>query len=797
MAAIHPALALLVSLAALDPSAAAAPRDAVHADSLGADSVQAKPRIVRRFPPIEVWGTTLHDPRSSETVHLIAPTAMRVFPVDGLADVLALQAGVVAQGEELHVRGGRAGETRGYLDGMGLNDPRSGKSMELPLLALRGVDLVSGSPEAQYGAGLAGALELHGLAPTEKPSFAWRWESALFDRWYDRWAARVSSPLRVLGLGIAAAGDITLDNGALPDLRTPKRERLLGVPFQLRIDDRQLGWVRIAPVEQPQRYSLQVLSSRTQHRPYDPTWSAVIADQGSGTPGTPGYIPPRILYNAADHLDVTDERRTAAVLSLARLRERGRVGLTLGWMRTRAVTSLTGERYRNVPFIAAGYTPQDSFHVQSGDDPLYRESGSELLTARLDGEASDRRGRSLKVGLGATYEDVTEYELDRTALASVVAPLREYHAWAPGGWGYVQGRWEVGGFVLNIGMRTEHWTPGAAAREQSLPGDDRGIWTWSPRLGFAFPVSTRDAFAFSYARIHQAPDRDFLYDNRSVNTNRQPLGNPELTPSTVISYEGSLKHTYTSAWALQFSVFYRDVYGQVGMRNRLLNGQAYGLQFTSEDDAQAAGAEWSLLNARGARRRAELRYTFMHAWGLESRPEGDPYGTVLGARLTPIAVTPLSWDRRHSLTFAATWPWHDDWQFSWTTAVGSPLPWTPKRRREEFLDLGLLNSRRLEWAELTNLNVQWTPPFTHGVTVGLEARNLFDHRGERTVTVDGYPNPVINTLYDDYGAYRTETGLGGGAYWSTSGAGGRWIPVHDARLLETPRSFRLSVGADW
>ncbi len=57
---------------------------------------------------------------------------------------------------------------------------------------------------------------------------------------------------------------------------------------------------------------------------------------------------------------------------------------------------------------------------------------------------------------------------------------------------------------------------------------------------------------------------------------------------------------------------------------------------------------------------------------------------------------------------------------------------------------------------------------------------------------------VINTLYDDYAAYRTETGQGGGAYWGATGAGARyWVPVHDPRLLNPPRTVRLSVGANW
>ena len=508
-----------------------------------------------------------------------------------------------------------------------------------------------------------------------------------------------------------------------------------------------------------------------------------------------------MIYNAADHLAVTDERRIAAVVSLARVRPGRRASLNLGWLRNRAVSSLNGQRGARGLGPAAVYSA-DGYHVVGGDYPLYRESGSDELTLRGDGEMWNRPGNGIKFGAGVTYEDVSMFEQDNSLDAAPIPPpvdkIREYHAFAPGSNAYLQSRWQGGGLILNTGLRAEYFTAGPEGRNQTIPWDGRGVWSLSPRFGFAYPVSVRDAFSLAYVRLHQAPGRDFLYDHRQLISNRQPLGNSALKPATVISYEAALKHTFDLTWALQASVFYRDIYGQVGMRNFSQRGLADALSYVSQDDGHAAGFEWSLVHATGERRRFELQYTFMEAWGLESRPEGDPYGLVFGERLTPISATPLSWDRRHSVTLAATMPWKDDWSLSWSTAIGSPLPWTPKPRREAFVDPGLVGSQRLGWTENTKVNVQWKPSFAHGLTVGLEARNLFDNRSERAVTVDGYPNPVINTLYDDYSAYRTETGQGGGGFWVPTAAGaGYWVPVHDPRLFNSPRTLRMSVGADW
>ena len=101
-------------------------------------------------------------------------------------------------------------------------------------------------------------------------------------------------------------------------------------------------------------------------------------------------------------------------------------------------------------------------------------------------------------------------------------------------------------------------------------------------------------------------------------------------------------------------------------------------------------------------------------------------------------------------------------------------------------------------SDSTNVDVRWSVRRVRGLTVGLEARNLFDHRGDRIATLDGYPNPYINTVYDDYGAYRTLTGRDGGGYLVQPASGpSYWVAVHDARLAVPPRAVRASLALRW
>jgi hypothetical protein len=204
----------------------------------------------------------------------------------------------------------------------------------------------------------------------------------------------------------------------------------------------------------------------------------------------------------------------------------------------------------------------------------------------------------------------------------------------------------------------------------------------------------------------------------------------------------------------------------------------------------------SLLQEVNDQQHLEIHYTWMQAYGNESRPEGDPNAPLHGPLTPPVADVPLSWDRRHSLGLVGVFTLPDDWFFTWTTTLGSALPWTPAVREQALADLSLVNSRRLDVYENTDFAVRWRPRLIPHFSAGFEVRNLFDSRSDRAATVDGYPHSSINTTYDDYAAYRTETGQDGGAYWLDPGIFGtpHWVPVNDPRLLNPPRRFRVSVG---
>ena len=60
--------------------------------------------------------------------------------------------------------------------------------------------------------------------------------------------------------------------------------------------------------------------------------------------------------------------------------------------------------------------------------------------------------------------------------------------------------------------------------------------------GIAYPPSVKNVLSFAYARIRQAPAREYLHDDRRLIGNRGPLGNPALGVAPLMSHEASIRH---------------------------------------------------------------------------------------------------------------------------------------------------------------------------------------------------------------------------------------------------------------
>ncbi len=814
-------------------------------------------REVRRFPPIEVAAGRVHDMRSSATVHSVSGEALRDLPLSSLTQALALLPGVVAVGDDVHVRGGRAGETQWTLGGLVLNEPLRDRAPELPLLAVQRADLLAGGLDAEFSGALAGVLDVRTVNPGPRVSGALRWlSSGRRGTAYDWLGARGSLPLPLFGLGLAAAAEARLDDQSLPGRPARGREAWLGRRFGWRNDNRLLGWAKLAPVENPQALSLEAFGSRVVAQPHDPmfTWDDSVLIRFSVSDCE--FCPPRVdslryFYRASDHQPMSETRMLAAIAQAARLGPRWQWRASLGWQHATELASpgLAREPRNLLPAEKLRFgdrlnPARDPFRAYRGEWAYFKRTRADRLQAAVSAALVRSSRHRLGFGAGASWDEVEFFELDAVEpTSSLIDSLRRFRTGAPGGWAYVQQRWEREGLVWNGGLRLQVFDAGRDASAPAGTGPtavappDRSPgahWRLSPRLGLAFPLSVRDALSLSYARIHQPPAREHLADSRLLIYSRRPLGNPALEPGELVTYQAGVKHLFDERWSAQLSVFQRDLYGQVGIVNDPYFTGTFRARYANAEYGHATGFELALLagarreDARGAsadRAREpgaargrpgrlgatlaralagefSLRYTFMNAYGTLSGTDGWYYGEPFGFRPLPLGEHPLDWDRRHVVTLDAVWREARAFAFACVTQVASGPRWTPTISYAGApggplvaSDLAAVNSRQLPWSERTDVALRVEHMALRGARLLVEVRNLFDSRGDALASVSGFPNPSINSRRDDYAGYRTDTGRGGGAYWdpALNGGAGGWVRVGDPRLARQPRAMRLGI----
>ncbi|HJL74175.1 MAG TPA: carboxypeptidase-like regulatory domain-containing protein, partial [Candidatus Marinimicrobia bacterium] len=91
----------------------------------------------------------------------ISSDEFEMLPVEEFEDVIALQAGVVESGGDLHVRGGRGGEIAYMIDGITVTDPfNAGMAVEIENNAIQELQFISGTFNAEYGKAMSGIINI-------------------------------------------------------------------------------------------------------------------------------------------------------------------------------------------------------------------------------------------------------------------------------------------------------------------------------------------------------------------------------------------------------------------------------------------------------------------------------------------------------------------------------------------------------------------------------------------------------------------------------------------------------------
>jgi outer membrane receptor protein involved in Fe transport len=88
---------------------------------------------------------------SSDVRAGVSSEQLEEMPVDNVLEAVGLKAGIVKQGDDMHVRGGRSDEVQIQIDGVSVDDPLGSGSVGVGLLGTSGSEIVSGGMDAEYG----------------------------------------------------------------------------------------------------------------------------------------------------------------------------------------------------------------------------------------------------------------------------------------------------------------------------------------------------------------------------------------------------------------------------------------------------------------------------------------------------------------------------------------------------------------------------------------------------------------------------------------------------------------------
>jgi outer membrane receptor for ferrienterochelin and colicin len=762
--------------------------------------------------------------KSTETGHNINSKDMENLPVDEVSEMIGLKAGVVAQGGELHFRGGRGGEVQYQVDGVPVRDPLVGGGVSLAALAIESADVIMGGLDAQYGNAQSGVINYktkEGGQSLEGEIYYLTDRYGQPDNTYDN-LDRVflglggPSPVKDLTYYLSAEG--TWQDGYPRTAERRSRHRILNF---ISVGDRQSNNIRLQGklayrMGPSYKLTAELIDNASKYDSYVHSWSRVGYVQTFVDTTQTGEIVVRhgrwspsqvdstyVYYNAAEHTpNVENIFDQAKVVWTHTIDATTFYSVKLSRSHFNLDQRVLGKEpweYDGTSFRDFYYNYYDNessdFFITWGDYPFFSHRDTKVMTGKADLTKKYKR-HTFQTGFEATYNDMRYMQVDRPyqtgTNGEIGATRTRYHYYNPEGAGYLQDRWEHEGMVLNIGLRYDLFSVG-----QQIPISEvteRVKKQFSPRIGIAYPISDRDVFSFHYGRFYQIPDRQFIFDNRNVFDGRV-RGNPNLTNETTVSYQAGIQHLFSELVSGQFSVYYKDIFGLLTTDEYPVLGAVDNIPtYVNKDYASARGFEATLRRGFGNNFQTELNYAFGVATGVGSDPNARRSQNFA---YLPVSEQALDWDVRHTLTAQLYLAKPGLWGAGFVWQYSSGFPFTPILRTTRQIEPEDVNSRRLPGQ--TSLDIQaekyyqvWGQRFK----LFMQSRNVLDAKNITDLAPgNAFAGPGLRG--NDYIIYYTETGRTGGAYLNedTNGDGIEdFVSLNDPRVYGDPRSIRVGVS---
>ncbi|MBN1825752.1 MAG: TonB-dependent receptor [Candidatus Eisenbacteria bacterium] len=462
------------------------------------------------------------------------------------------------------------------------------------------------------------------------------------------------------------------------------------------------------------------------------------------------------------------------------------------------------------------------FFVDTGDNDVWHSRYTESYTGYFDINYSPGDHHDFKGGFEASYENLQFVTISEPWVQDPDGLGRNHdlwHVYPTTGALFVQDKFQFEGFIGNVGLRYDYWFPGKAAEDAlrdttrdgfnqalldkyeddsfSFLGGNRVKAVLAPRFQVSHPITDHSHLFFNYGHFSQRPNYYYVYSKiSSVSSEDFPLvGNLTLNPKKTVKYELGARHQFTDDLAVDFSVYYNDIYDYPKSLRFERPGLPDYFVYINEDFARSRGFEVELRKRRSQYLWGRLSYSYMIATGKASDPtQTNLLQEEVGA-FTQVGRDEeyLYWNRPHKLTLDLTfsvgerqqpptffgWTTPHDWDFHLYLWMQSGRAFTPQNANEEET-----GDRYSANAPLNStIDIRFRKGFRLAGTklnYVLEVRNLFNHRYAKRidpVTGEGY---VIGEGILDHSLTEWEL-----------------AKYSDPSFLSSPRSVRVGVSGEF
>ncbi len=644
----------------------------------------------------------LLDIESTESKNRITSKEIEAAVVENVTDLLRNQSGVVAEKDEIHIRGGRSYENSYLVDGVSIQDPFSGGTAGLMLNAnaIEEMEVLTGGFNAEFGQSMSGVVQVKTKGGSEKlkGQFTYKTDnfgilkSTSFDS--DIAEGSVSGPLPFTGKkgSFFLSGYSQLSDTYLPHSHHLYSSIFGGTKFAPRGSNDYSGMAKIVVQFSPTKkliYSMngsaninQGFSANEFENP-NPDFNAFPYQFENNLDNY------NTMTRISNQTSLTWSHTTSpsffyeARLSRFFTQLRSDVG-GKHWLDYNQPVDMvpinyfyTPDRNRHDSLDESFYsvTTGDGFY-DYGDGDTWHDHFFEQYTLKLDGSKSIGTRHLIKTGVEENLQTMQNVDIVQPWGGQTGLGLNHdiYRVYPSSGAMYIQDKIASFGLIVNAGVRFDWWFPGKyvddAVKDSLIVSPSlrqdyysetfklfglHGKGHISPRLGISHPILDNAMLFYSYGHFSKLPQPQRVYAklNSISQSTYQLFGNPNLNPETTVSYEIGLRYEVTTNDVLTVTAYYRDIFDYISALRITQTGrtssQSY-LMYFNLDYARSRGIEVEYKKRAGNFFTANISGAYSIATGKSSSPKDELLVARGQLEEKSIKENFLSWDRPLSLS---------------------------------------------------------------------------------------------------------------------------------------------------